>query len=292
MKKTIMVMIDGFGIPENGWADSIYSECCGKDFVELFDSYSIPVDATMGVSGIPQSATGQTALFTGCNAAKLMNRHIQGFPGPSLRKVIQEKNLFSELTACGLKVVFSNAYVQYTLDQLLKKGLASVTTVMTRESIGVVKTLADLKAGDAVYHDITRKSISERFAVDTITPEQGARDLMSIAGRHDFTLFEYFLTDHAGHKGDLELLTAALSDFSEFFCSLIGFAKNEIAVILTSDHGNCEQLDSKCHTLNPVPLFVYGLPMPLPEQVNSIENIFSYIYESFIGKTTPVFKSC
>jgi len=282
MKKIIMIMIDGFGIPENGWSNSIYSQCCRTDFVDLLASFSIAVDAGMGVTGIPQSATGQTALFTGCNAAKFMNQHIQGFPGPSLRKIIQENNLFSELTALGRKVVFANAYIQHTLDQLLEKNTGSVTTVMTGASIGSVKNLADLKAGDAVYHDIIRKSIVDRFDIDEISPEQGARDLIKIADQHDFTLFEYFLTDKAGHKCDIELLTVALKDFSEFFCSLIRFAKNEIAVILTSDHGNCEQLNTKQHTLNPVPLFVYGLPMPDKEKVNSIEKIYDYIINASI----------
>jgi len=275
-------MIDGFGIPENAWDDSIYSECCSNNFVDLFAKYSIPVDATMGVPGIPQSATGQTALFTGQNAASIMNRHIPGFPRISLKTIIEQKNLFSELKINGFDVVFANAYVQHTLDKLIEKGLGSVTTVMTKESLGVAKDLSDLKRGDAVYHDITRKSIAKRFEVNTITPEQGARDLIKIAGQHDFTLFEYFLTDKAGHKCDAEYLFSVLNEFSEFFCSLISFAKNEIAVILTSDHGNCEQIESKQHTLNPVPLFVYGVPLPSSEKVKSIENIFDYIMSLYL----------
>lgn len=39
-----------------------------------------PTDACLGVAGIPQSATGQTVLFTGKNAAQMAGRHINGFP--------------------------------------------------------------------------------------------------------------------------------------------------------------------------------------------------------------------
>lgn len=282
VKKTILVMIDGVGIPGTGWADSVYSEYCRKDFVDLLSEYSIAVDSSMGVSGIPQSATGQTALFTGKNAAAIMGRHIQGFPGPSLRKIIREKNLFAELKAKGLKFVFANAYVQHTMSELIEKGLGSVTTVMSEQTRKKALDLTDLNAGQAVYHDITRKSISHRFDVETITPQQGAIDLIELSRRNDLTLFEYFLTDKAGHKGDKNQLKMALGEFSEFFCNLIDFAKNEIAVILTSDHGNCEAIDDRKHTLNPVPLFVYGLPLPSPEKVDSIEKIYDYIIEQCI----------
>jgi len=33
-KKVIMIMVDGFGIPENGWANSIYSEFCDSRFTD------------------------------------------------------------------------------------------------------------------------------------------------------------------------------------------------------------------------------------------------------------------
>ncbi|HEY9807154.1 MAG TPA: hypothetical protein V6D04_11335, partial [Candidatus Obscuribacterales bacterium] len=37
------------------------------------------IDATLGVPGLPQSATGQTALFTGCNAPAFLGRHQSAF---------------------------------------------------------------------------------------------------------------------------------------------------------------------------------------------------------------------
>jgi len=63
--KTVMLMVDGFGVPEEGWRGSVFERYCVPGFVEIFEEFSIPVDPGMGVPGIPQSATGQTALFTG-----------------------------------------------------------------------------------------------------------------------------------------------------------------------------------------------------------------------------------
>ena len=40
------------------------------------------IDANLGVEGLPQSATGQAALFTGENVAQIMGRHVTGLPGP------------------------------------------------------------------------------------------------------------------------------------------------------------------------------------------------------------------
>ena len=40
----------------------------------------------LGIEGLPQSATGQTALFTGINAAQLLGRHLFGFPNQPFRR--------------------------------------------------------------------------------------------------------------------------------------------------------------------------------------------------------------
>src|SRR2546426_10187463 len=40
----------------------------------------VPTDATLGVSGLPQSATGQTALLTGLSPPQLPGRPITPFP--------------------------------------------------------------------------------------------------------------------------------------------------------------------------------------------------------------------
>src|SRR5215831_8556921 len=58
-----------------------------------------PLDATLGVAGLPQSATGQTTLFTGVNAARAMGRHHPGLPGPTLQAILRTESLFSKVVA-------------------------------------------------------------------------------------------------------------------------------------------------------------------------------------------------
>ncbi|OGV52020.1 MAG: hypothetical protein A2017_05620 [Lentisphaerae bacterium GWF2_44_16] len=280
--KIIILMIDGFGVPPEGWENSVYRKYCGDDFINLFAKHSVPVDACLGIDGIPQSATGQCALFTGINAAEIMGRHVQGFPGPSIRKIIREQNIFSTLIKKGKSVAFANAYVYFDLQKLRDTRRSSVTSVMTECSLGYIRDLQYLLRGEAVYHDLTRKSMSGDFDIPEITPSESASHLIKIAEENDLTLFEYFLTDRAGHKSEEETLGKVLSELGDFICALSKKLPEEMALIVTSDHGNCEDFFSASHTKNPVPLLVCGaLKTPPPGKLKSLTDIYEFVNNLF-----------
>ncbi len=279
--KLIMIMIDGFGVPPEGWHNSVYSKFCSKEFLDLFDRYSKPIDACLGVDGLPQSATGQTALFSGVNAPEIMGGHIPAFPGPRLQSVIRDKNIFKSLIDKGLKVTFANSYARYGLDDLERLKLRSVTTIMTGSTLGHVRQVDELVAGDAVYHDLTRFTLHTDIGVGEITPEKAAEDLLFVAKQYDFTLFEYFMTDIAGHKRDVSLLKIALRNFSRFLVSLSEKLTDDTFILLCSDHGNCEDITVGMHTRNKVPLFLYKDRMPGHDEVTSIMDVYDYIVSFF-----------
>ena len=280
MKRMIMIMADGFGIPPEGWDNSVFARFGKEEFAALLSS-SPPLDTRLGVPGIPQSATGQTALFTGINAPMEMGGHIQGFPGPALRSLIRRSNIFAELKTIGLKVAFANAYVKHDLAELAKLKRRSVTTVMTESVLGEVRRLEELLYGDAVYHDLTRSSLTEEFEIEPITPEKAAEHLAEIADENDFTLFEYFLTDMAGHRSGTAIMKRVLGEFSAFFMRLLETASDETAILLTSDHGNCESPDTRGHTTNPVPLFTSGFPLIADWTPISIAEVPDFILRHF-----------
>src|SRR5512135_3632866 len=58
---------------------------------------TVPVNTTLGIRGLPQSGTGQAAIFTGVNAPKIVGKHFGPHPYTSLIPIIQEKNLFVQL---------------------------------------------------------------------------------------------------------------------------------------------------------------------------------------------------
>ena len=61
----------------------------------------VPLDATLGVAGTPQSGTGQTALLTGHNAPALYGRHFGPWTPVKLRPLLASENLLSVALRAG-----------------------------------------------------------------------------------------------------------------------------------------------------------------------------------------------
>jgi hypothetical protein len=256
--KIIFIFVDGLGI---GCTDPDINPLCGGRFpaLEQMVRKAVPLDACMGVDGLPQSATGQATLLTGINAPKAMGRHIEGFPPPSLKKLIVHENLFAKLRHLGKHCTFANCYLNVDPHRIPPRR-QSVTTVMTLSALGRVRGTAELLEGKAVTHDITRWTMHTRgYEGSLITPEAAAGHLMAVAEENDFTLFEHFLTDQAGHSGNPERAFKCLEILERFIARVIRFAEQPNHLfILSSDHGNIEDLSVRTHTRNPVPFVTAG----------------------------------
>lgn len=244
---------------DNPEVNPIYSGV-SPHLLHLLTTQAHPIDACLGVEGIPQSATGQTTLLTGVNAARQVGRHVPGFPGPSLRKIIRDNNIYDKLAARGYVSTFANAYYVDDVREVETRKTQSVTTVSALKAFGRVRDKRMMEQGQAVYQDLTRASLRERgYQGPLKTPEESAEALVAIARAHDFTLFEYFQTDRAGHKGTWGDLLRVLGEFDAFLGRILSFAGDEGAlIVLTSDHGNIEQFGSRTHSLNPVPFVALG----------------------------------
>jgi len=124
VRKAIMIFIDGLGLGKDDMINPLVTNPTpgisrllgGRSLVLAtagFRSGRValqPVDATLGVEGRPQSATGQASLFTGINASRLLGRHQNAFPGKKLKALLQERGLFQQLKRSGLRGTFANAY--------------------------------------------------------------------------------------------------------------------------------------------------------------------------------------
>jgi len=255
----LLIFVDGVGL---GCADPVRNPIQASAFPALhalLHDHAVPVDVCMEVEGFPQSATGQTALLTGINAAQVIGRHVEGFPGPRLRAIIEEHNILLKMAQRGLKPAFANAYYAEDPEQVRQYRIQSVTTVAALTTAGCVRTLEQLLRGDAVYQDLTREHLRERgYIGPLVTPAESARHLLAIAEQHDLTLFEYFQTDRAGHKRDLERIRRVLANLEEFLAELLRLRPESLDLTLTSDHGNIEDVSLPGHTLNPVPFAAVG----------------------------------
>lgn len=221
------------------------------------------LDAVLGVPGLPQSATGQASIFTGSNAPAFYGRHANGFPGEKLRELIASKGIFRELKRKGFKPAFANAYRPPFFDYL-KRGLPgerySCSTLAAYYGGLTFNTFAELRAGKALFMDITNELLQKMgYDIPKITPEEGAKRLLNISSKYDFTMFEYFLTDLAGHMGEEEEAKRVITVIDRFIGTLAhDVDPDQMLLLITSDHGNIDDLSTKEHNLNKVPALLIG----------------------------------
>lgn len=261
--RTLFLFVDGLGLPP-GDPSRHPLLSVAPTLARLLRDHAVPVDPRMGVPGLPQSATGQTALLTGVNAAAAVGRHLEGLPSPRLKRIIREHNILSKLTARGYKVTFANAFFTRDLEEVRARRRQSVTTVATLAALGVVRDLTALEEDRAVYQDLTRRILRERgYSGRIITPTEAAKHLLNIAREHDFTLFEYFQTDLAAHRGNYDDRVRVLRELDEFLRTLLAFPNpRRSLLIIASDHGNIEDPTTSQHTANPVPFIALGRGAP------------------------------
>jgi hypothetical protein len=222
----------------------------------------IPVNATLGLPGFPQSGTGQAALFTGVNAAKLIGQHFGPHPTTTLHPLVEEKNIFRQLKSRGKSVCFANAFPQQFFDYVDSGTRRLTVTTLSCQYAGVpLLRVESLRGGEALSADITRARWPELGypELPVVTPQEAGNHLCAIAKKHSFTLFEYWLTDHAGHTQDMPLAVEVLERFDALLGGLLeDLDLSESLLVLTSDHGNIEDLSTKTHTRNPVPCLAAG----------------------------------
>jgi hypothetical protein len=233
---------------------------------------AVLADATLGVAGRPQSATGQTAILTGENAPRLLGRHLLGFPNAALRELLRRRSVFRALSEAGLGAAFANAYPVAYLRALgidaegepefalgRRRARAAATTVAYAAGGGRFRTWADARGGEGLTHDITGRRARARGAdVPVREPAEAADILRSIGRGHALTLFEFFETDEAGHARSMEGALDALGRVDALLRALVAGLGPDDALVVASDHGNVEDLSIRNHTCAPVPVLGFG----------------------------------
>ena len=257
--KILFLFIDGVGLRPPASDNPVNTEVCPA-LCRLIEGHSVPIDANLLTDGLPQSATGQATMFTGVNAPVFMGRHCEGFPGPTLRRKIEETNLFLSLRQRGKRVRFADAYLIDNIEELASRRFKSVTTVMALTTPEVISTASDLMDDQAVMQDLTRETIQDRYPdIPVIPPESAALHLFDIARANDFTLYEFFQTDVTGHTMDYARACAVLRVYDRFLTALVRYVEAAgMTLLMTADHGNIESMGERGHTRNPVPFIAFG----------------------------------
>lgn len=223
----------------------------------------LALDANLGVAGLPQSASGQAALLTGKNIPQIVGHHYGPKPNQEIRQLLQQGSLFSELAQRGYQAALLNAYPErYFLGINSGKRLYSAIPQAVVDAGIALKTTQDLYQGDALSADFTGLAWRTRLKYEDaplIAEFQAGQRMAQLAFSYDFAFFEYWPSDYAGHRQDEQAAISLLEAFDQVLAGLLQHWDDRHGLILiTSDHGNIEDLSTRRHTDNPVPALVIG----------------------------------
>ncbi|MEI7844459.1 MAG: peptidase [Chloroflexota bacterium] len=220
------------------------------------------LDASLGVPGLPQSATGQAVLLTGVNVPAQIGYHYGPKPDKVTASFLQDGGIFGSIVGDGKKAALLNAYPPGYFE-----GIDSGMRLLSAIPLAVIKagldlfTIDDLIAGRAVSADFTAQGWRERINMpDTplLTHPESGRRIAEISKQYDFSFFEYWLTDYAGHGQNMDNAINLLNEFDVVLGALLESWSVDDLLLITSDHGNMEDLSTRRHTANPVPLLLIG----------------------------------
>lgn len=281
MKRILFVFLDGVGLAPTGPSNPLSAhegvvlrrlageQAWQHPFGETTTSTHLvrPIDATLGVDGLPQSGTGQATLMTGENCAVRVGRHFGPFPHSKTHDLLDQDNLFHKVKGLhsthDAPAAFANAFPPQYFNAAQRRS--TVTTRCCRAAGVEIRDLKALRADRALSADLTGQTWRDLLSLDIAQrdPATAGATLAAAAQPHAFTLFEYFLTDKVGHNRVDTPARVLLDQLDEFFRGLLHtLDPTQDTLLVTSDHGNLEDTSHKQHTRNPVPLIVYGWAAP------------------------------
>lgn len=219
----------------------------------------IPLDATLGVDGLPQSGTGQATLLTGRNGAELHGGHFGPWVPVKLRPLVEDESWLRRAVDAGRQVAFANAYPANWPGSGRSRRVAGPPLAAKGAGL-LTRDHAALGRREAVASEIVnegwRRWLGDHAAPVVSAPDAGSV-LAGIANGHDLTLFAHYSTDTAGHRGGMAGAVAALERVDAFLGGLLAGLSPDTTLLVVSDHGNIEDVRGG-HTRNPALGLVVG----------------------------------
>jgi len=305
----IFIFLDGVGMGKTDannpffTAQTSYLPFYGEENI-LPDGTPIKgIDACLGVEGIPQSATGQTTIYTGENIPARLKEHKGSYPNKKMRQVIMSQNLLKRLNVNSIKARFINAYPQHS--ELFSKHVSleedgsynftekfprlfqrriSVTSCMLIANGMTPFDVGEIREKRSIFQDYTNRYLIERgLDIPEYSPETAAEILFNASREFEFVLYEYFQTDIYAHRKSLEESLELIRGLDRLVGKLLTLLDpRDDTLLITSDHGNLEDFSQRAHTRNPVPLLTWGhRSESLRHRINNLAHITPAIEKYF-----------
>lgn len=290
----IFIMVDGVGLAPAGPTNPVVAHTPQlARFLDapLTDALNIatptllarPIDATLGVSGLPQSGSGHTAIYGGFNAAAFNGRHQPSYPTVPMRERLAQQNIFRAARHAGCRVAWANAYLPGYMQAVAQRKTRHTAGTWAALHAGLeLRGVAELRADTALSWDITRRMARTRPLVDDlrlITAEQAGAQLAALARSHDLVAFETYLPDLAGHGRIPWTVEEAITTVDGLLQGVIAAKQHADTLIVTSDHGNSEDITTRVHTRNRVPLLAIGPAAAQFAAITAIDQIAAAMLE-------------
>ncbi len=298
MNPVLMIFIDGVGIGKKDFQFNPFFKYGFKTFEQIFGEipslenqrlskngcYLFPVDANLGIDGLPQSGTGQVSIFCGMNAPDFVGKHFGPFPYSTTIPVIKESNIFKSYIEKNKKAFFANAYPQVFFDYLNSGKTRLNVSALSAKSSGIkLNDVNDVIEGRALTAEITNERWNKNlnYKLEVISPEIAGERLINISLKNDFTLYEFFLTDHLGHGRIADEFNQIYSNLDKLLLTILSkINSTDLTLIICSDHGNFEDTSVKTHTNNPALGISAGKHAgKIAEEINDLTNIKPTIHK-------------
>jgi hypothetical protein len=275
--KLLFLFLDGIGLGENDPQKNPFARARMPFLHSLMGGQTIirdsapfegervtllSIDPNLGVGGLPQSATGQAVLLTGINIPAELGYHYGPKPNPEVAQYLDGKTIFSKTVKAGKTAALLNAYPPryfHGIDSG-KRLYSAIPLALTNAGLSLF-TQDDLYAGYALSADFTGQGWREFMKLNdspVFEPVDAGKALANLAAKYDFSFFEYWASDYAGHKQDMASAVEQLENFDGVLKGLLETWNDDDLILLTSDHGNMEDLSTRKHTAANVPLLLFG----------------------------------
>ncbi|MFC6616494.1 metalloenzyme domain protein [Deinococcus radiophilus] len=283
MTALIWLALDGVGHPADALPESVWNAKLPtlRPLVEA----GLALDAGLGVPGLPQSATGQACWLTGQDAVRYMGEHFGPQPGPTLRRLLDQASWPVQLTRAGGRAGLANFYPPGYFERHLQRPRHGCFPYSVL-SAGLPLNPPDLPP--------VLPTLGLSYAAPW-APQHPLADIAALgealaraAAPYDLVMCDLWLGDLIGHSGAPELPSASLRAGQTYLQRVDALLEGLLAVgakvLLSSDHGNLENLQTKSHTQARVPLAWAGVLSP---QVSDIVEAGQWVGQQLELTSTP-----